>query len=243
MVRIEICTSNYNSVINAQDGGADCAELCSALEVGGLTPSYGMLAAVADIMRIPIRVLIRHRSGNYIYDDNDIDMMCRDIETVAKFGYEGVVIGALDKNGDIDVKAVEAMMQAGKGLKFTFHRAVDASRNIMASVRLLVEMGFDKVLTSGGCSNARQGAPVIYALQKEFGDKINIMPGGGINLKNVEFLLSSTGVSNCHASLTETVDCNRDLYPLGLDSTMAVMTWKESNLEKIKSFVKLCKKY
>ncbi len=230
-------------MINAQDGGADCAELCSALEVGGLTPSYGMLAAVADIMRIPIRVLIRHRSGNYIYDDNDVDMMCRDIEAVARLGYEGVVIGALDKNGDIDVKAVEAMMQAGKGLKFTFHRAVDASRDIFASFQRLIEMGFDKVLTSGGCPNAPQGASVIATLQQQFGDKINIMPGGGINIDNVESLLSSTGVSNCHASLTETVDYNKDLYPNGLDATGAAMMWKESNLEKIKTFVELCKKY
>lgn len=132
MIRIEICTSNYKSVCNAQDGGADCAELCSALEVGGITPSYGVLAEVADVMRIPVRVLIRPRSGNYIYDDREVEMMCRDIEKVAMLGYEGVVIGALNDEGDIDVKAVESMMRAGKGMKFTFHRAVDASRDILS---------------------------------------------------------------------------------------------------------------
>lgn len=243
MIRIEICTSNYKSVCNAQDGGADCAELCSALEVGGITPSYGVLAEVAHVMRIPVRVLIRPRSGNYIYDDREVEMMCRDIEKVAMLGYEGVVIGALNDEGDIDVKAVKSMMRAGKGMKFTFHRAVDASRDIFESFRQLAELGFDKVLTSGGCPDAPRGASVIAELQKRYGDRVKIMPGGGINISNVESLLRATGVSDCHASLTENVTCfYKSLYPDGVDATGASMVWKESDLNKIKMFVQLCRK-
>ena len=101
MRRIEICTNGYQSVINAQENGADCAELCESLEVGGVTPSYGTLKKVAADMTIPVRVLIRPRSGNYIYNDAELEMMCLDIELIKNLGYEGVVIGAL--NADVNI--------------------------------------------------------------------------------------------------------------------------------------------
>ena len=157
MIRFELCANGYQSIVNGIAGGADCAELCEALEVGGVTPSYGTLLRCKDAAChiFPIRVLIRCRPGNYIYNDDEIAVMCEDIKMVKSLGFEGVAIGALNKNGDLDVPAINKMMKAGEGMKFTFHRAIDACNNPIDAMETLISLGFDKVLTSG-CKPTRQ---------------------------------------------------------------------------------------
>ena len=239
-MRFELCANGYQSIVNGIEGGADCAELCEALEVGGVTPSYGTLLRCKDVPwrvstgRLPIRVLIRCRPGNYIYNDDEIAVMCEDIKMVKSLGYEGVVIGALNKNGDIDVPVIKKMMAAGEGLKFTFHRAIDACNNPLDAMETLISLGFDKVLTSGCKPTAYEGIDMIREMQTLFGDRINIMAGGGINENNVERIITDTGISNVHASLTSQVAS-------GVDNTGAIMAYKVSNLARIKEFVKIIK--
>lgn len=252
-MRFELCANCYQSIKNGVQGGADCAELCEALEVGGVTPSYGTLmqftgekcfARKDAIHRVsfPIRILIRCRPGNYIYNDDEIAIMCDDIKMVKSLGYEGVVIGALNRNGDLDVPAIKKMMAAGEGMKFTFHRAIDACNNPLDAMETLISLGFDKVLTSGCKPTAYDGIDMIREMQILFGDRINIMAGGGINENNVERIITATGISNVHASLTsEVTDNHRGLYPHGVDNTGASMLYKVSNLERIKGFVKIIK--
>lgn len=242
MIRIEICTNGYQSVINAQENGAHCAELCESLEVGGVTPSYGTLKKVAADMKIPVRVLIRPRSGNYIYNEAELEMMCLDIQLVKQLGYEGVVIGALNENGDLDVEKIKIMMKAGEGMKFTFHRAIDACNNPLEALATLVELGFDKVLTSGCKPKAIDGVSMIRQMQEKYGDKIKIMAGGGININNVVTIINETGISNCHASLTVDVDnYNQLLYPEKIDNTGAAMCWKVSSPQNINEMLNLIK--
>lgn len=242
MIRIEICTNGYQSVINAQENGAHCAELCESLEVGGVTPSYGTLKKVAADMKIPVRVLIRPRSGNYIYNEAELEMMCLDIQLVKQLGYEGVVIGALNENGDLDVEKIKIMMKAGEGMKFTFHRAIDACNNPLEALATLVELGFDKVLTSGCKPKAIDGVGMIRQMQEKYGDKIKIMAGGGININNVVTIINETGISNCHASLTVDVDnYNQLLYPEKIDNTGAAMCWKVSSPQNINEMLNLIK--
>ncbi|MBE6336595.1 MAG: copper homeostasis protein CutC [Lentimicrobiaceae bacterium] len=242
MIRIEICTNGYQSVINAQENGAHCAELCESLEVGGVTPSYGTLKKVAADMKIPVRVLIRPRSGNYIYNEAELEMMCLDIQLVKQLGYEGVVIGALNKNGDLDVEKIKIMMKAGEGMKFTFHRAIDACNNPLEALATLVELGFDKVLTSGCKPKAIDGVGMIRQMQEKYGDIIKIMAGGGININNVVTIINETGISNCHASLTVDVDnYNQLLYPEKIDNTGAAMCWKVSSPQNINEMLNLIK--
>ena len=231
-MRFELCANGYQSIVNGVEGGADCAELCEALEVGGVTPSYGTLLRCKNIL--PARVLIRCRPGNYIYNDDEIAVMCEDIKMVKSLGYEGVVIGALNNNGDIDVPAIKKMMAAGEGLKFTFHRAIDACNNPLDAMETLISLGFDKVLTSGCKPTAYEGVDMIREMQTLFGDRINIMAGGGINENNVERIITATGISNVHASLTLPV-------AEGVDNTGATMAYKVSNLARIKEFVKIIK--
>lgn len=242
MIRIEICTNGYQSLINAQENGAHCAELCESLEVGGVTPSYGTLKKVAADMKIPVRVLIRPRSGNYIYNEAELEMMCLDIQLVKQLGYEGVVIGALNENGDLDVEKIKIMMKAGEGMKFTFHRAIDACNNPLEALATLVELGFDKVLTSGCKPKAIDGVGMIRQMQEKYGDKIKIMAGGGININNVVTIINETGISNCHASLTVDVDnYNQLLYPEKIDNTGAAMCWKVSSPQNINEMLNLIK--
>ena len=232
MIRFELCANGYQSIVNGAEGGAECAELCEALEVGGVTPSYGTLSSCKDI--IPTRVLIRCRPGNYIYNDDEVAIMCEDIKMVKNLGYEGVVIGALTADGDVDVPAVKKMMAAGEGMKFTFHRAIDACNNPLDAIETLISLGFDKVLTSGCKPTAYDGIDVIREMQTLFGDRINIMAGGGINENNVERVVTATGIKNVHASLTSQVAS-------GVDNTGADMRYKVSNLDRIKEFVKIIK--
>lgn len=241
-MRFELCANGYQSIVNGIEGGADCAELCEALEVGGVTPSYGTLMLCRDAARHITRVLIRCRPGNYIYNDDEVAIMCEDIKTVKSLGYEGVVIGALNKNGDLDVPAIKKMMAAGEGLKFTFHRAIDACNNPLDAMETLISLGFDKVLTSGCKPTAYEGIDMIREFQTLFGDRINIMAGGGINEKNVERIITATGVKNVHASLTSYLpDNHSNLYPNGVDNTGADMRYKVSSLERIMEFVKIIK--
>ena len=240
MIRLEICANGIKSLRNAMEGCAQCVELCDALEVGGLTPAFGTLAKAIDISFIPMRVLIRPRPGNYIYDEEEVEVMKTDIMLCKKLGFEGVVIGALNNEGKLDIDTLKALMEAGEGLKFTFHRAIDACVKPFEAMEQLIELGFDKVLTSGGKPTAEEGIPMIAEMQLRYGDKIAIMPGGGVNLGNVMDIVNQTGVVNVHASLGHWVPrFNEKLYPNQIDATGASMVWTESNYDIIYEMEKL----
>ena len=240
MIHLEICANGIPSLRNAMDGCAQSVELCEALEVGGLTPSFGTLAKAIDLSFIPMRVLIRPRPGNYIYNEEELDVMKTDIMLCKKLGFQGVVIGALNDEGMLDIKALQALMEAGQGMKFTFHRAIDACVNPLEVMEQLIDLGFDKVLTSGGKPTAEQGIPMIAEMQLRFGDRIAIMPGGGINLGNVMDIVNQTGVTHVHASLGHWVPrFNERLYPNQTDNTGASMVWTESNYEIIYEMEKM----
>lgn len=239
MVNFELCANGYQSMINGVVGCADCAELCEALEVGGVTPSQETLFNCQNAARhIPVRVLIRCREGNFVYNNNEIETMCESIRQVKNLGYEGVVIGALNADGELDINAIEQMMTAGKGLKFTFHRAIDRCKNPVETVEKLVDLGFDKVLTSGGKPTAYEGIPVIREMQQRYGDKIKIMAGGGITEENIEQILSATGITNCHASLTSEKEyLPHKLYHKEFDKNKNLMPMKVSDVNRIKDII------
>ena len=241
MVRFELCANGYQSMINGVVGCADCAELCEALEVGGITPSQETLVNCQNAARhIPVRVLIRCREGNFVYNEKEIETMCDEIRMVKAMGYEGVVIGALNDEGDIDIHAIKMMMEAGKGLKFTFHRAIDESKKPFEIIETLISLGFDKVLTSGCKPTAYEGIDTIREFQKRFGNRIKIMAGGGINEGNVEQILTATGIENCHASMTsEKAYLQRKLYHREYGRNKVLVPMKVSDVNRIKDIVEI----
>lgn len=196
---LEIAAGSLASALAAQEGGADRVELCGSLAEGGITPSYGTLALVRDRVRIPVYVLIRPRGGDFLYSDDEFEIMHRDVETCVRAGCNGVVIGALDADGRVDPRCRELVRAAGT-LGVTFHRAIDASSDLSRSLEDIVALGCERVLTSGGHANALAGAQVIAALVKQAGDRVMVMAGAGIRSTNLAEVAQRTQAREFHGS-------------------------------------------
>ncbi len=196
----EVCCASLDAVQHAAATGKQRVELCAALEVGGVTPSAGM---VEEALRedIPINVLVRPRSGNFVYSEAEVEAMCSDVRRFAQMGVNGVVIGALTAAGDIDVDATRRMMQAaGTGVEITFHRAFDECRDAAEALEQLIRLGCHRVLTSGQAPTAPEGAPLLRQLVAQARGRIIILAGGGVTPENCEQLARDTGVSEVHGS-------------------------------------------
>lgn len=197
---LEIAANSLASALAAEAGGAARVELCSALEVGGLTPSHAAIAIAVERLRIPVHVLIRPRAGDFVFDDLECEVMRRDIETCKALGCAGVVIGALTPAGDLDVPGCRRLMEAAHGLSVTFHRAFDFVRDPENTLEAVIALGCDRLLTSGQAADALAGAPLIRALIEQARERITIMPGGGIDARNIAAIAQATGAREFHAS-------------------------------------------
>ncbi|HEY8310504.1 MAG TPA: copper homeostasis protein CutC [Gemmatimonadaceae bacterium] len=197
---LEIAANSLGSALAAQAGGADRIELCANLSEAGTTPSPGTLAVTRDRLRIPICVLIRPRTGDFCYDDADVEVMLRDIETCVSLGCDGIVIGALDADGAVDVSVCRALIAAAGILGVTFHRAFDVARDQDRALRTIIDLGCERVLTSGGETLALAGAGRIAELVEQAGSEIAIMAGAGIDASNVREIVERSHVSELHAS-------------------------------------------
>lgn len=197
---LEIAAASIGSALAAQEGGAGRIELCANLREGGTTPSHGTLVEARKRLHIPIHVLIRPRGGDFLYDDAEIAVMLRDIAACVQAGADGVVIGALDADGDIDSDLCRQLIAAAGSLDVTFHRAFDAARDREAALEAIVALGCKRVLTSGGAANAALGADALAQVVRQANGRIAIMAGGGVNAANVGELVVRSGVDECHAS-------------------------------------------
>jgi copper homeostasis protein len=197
---LEVAANSVASALAAEAGGAARVELCSALEVGGLTPSHATIAIARERLGIPIHVLIRPRAGDFVFDDLECEVMQRDIETCKALGCAGVVIGVLDADGGMDVARCRALMDAARGMSVTFHRAFDFTRDPFAVLDAIIALGCDRLLTSGQADDALTGAPLIRTLVDRARGRITIMPGGGIDANNIAAIARATGAHEFHAS-------------------------------------------
>ena len=181
---IEICANSFESAQAAQLAGADRIELCTELSVGGLTPSHGLIEKVVSELNIQTHVLIRPRSGNFTYSKEEVDVMLRDIAFCKKLGCAGIVSGFLTSENKIDTKKTQQLIEASDGMEFTFHRAFDWVVNPLEELQKLIDLKVNRLLSSGQKPTAIEGISLLKELQKLTKDKIEIMPGGGINLEN-----------------------------------------------------------
>ncbi len=239
---VEICTDTYKSVENAVTGGAFRIELCSALEVGGLTPSYGLVKSASESKKIKVNVLIRPRPGNFVYSDEEFDIMCQDIEILKTLSINGIVSGVLTKNGEIDILRTKKLVDISRPLEFTFHRAFDNCKNPESAIIDIIETGANRILTSGGKPNVTKGMDTILKLHKEHGQRISIMPGGGINANNALKFIKG-GIKEIHLSAglfeSETSFSNKELGGMGHLTQNNQLGYKFSNPEIIKEIVRL----
>lgn len=197
--KLEVCVDDAPGLLAAVEGGADRIELCSALSVGGLTPSPGLMALAAEAP-VPVYAMIRPRVGSFVFGEDDLLQMENDIRTVAGFGLEGIVIGASLADGTLDRAALERLLSASDGLPATLHRAIDLVPDIDEAVDLAISLGFERILTSGGEKSALAGLDRIAGMVVRAESRIAIMPGSGITVETVGPILSRLPDVDIHAS-------------------------------------------
>lgn len=197
---LEIAANSVASALAAQEGGAGRVELCTALELGGLTPSHAQIALARERLRIPLYVLIRPRAGDFLYGELECETMLRDVETCASLGCDGVVLGVLDAEGRVDTARCRPLIAAAGKLGVTFHRAFDLSRDPAQALQDIITLGCERILTSGMQGSAADGSALIRELVEQAGDRIVVMPGAGITAQNIATLATATGAHEFHAS-------------------------------------------
>jgi copper homeostasis protein len=188
-MKLEICASSLESAQAALKGGAHRIELCEDLAIGGITPSKKLLRKVVDEINLETHVLIRPRGGNFCYLPTELNIMVKDINNAKEAGAAGVVFGALKPNNTLDIVALEQLMVAASGLECSFHKAFDQLIHHEKAIEALIDLGFTRILTSGGKATAIQGLSSLLEWHSNFGQKIEIMPGGSIRPENIHHFL------------------------------------------------------
>jgi copper homeostasis protein len=195
--KIEVCVDSVESAIAAQEGGADRVELCDNLLEGGTTPSAGTILAARKYLNIGLQVIIRPRGGDFYYSDIEFEIMKSDIEFAKKAGANGVVIGILTPEGDVDKVRTKELIELARPMNVTFHRAFDVTRDPFQALEDLIELGVDRILTSGQEESVLEGLDMITELVKRAGDRVIIMPGGGSE-RNLKKVVAQSGVKEAH---------------------------------------------
>lgn len=209
-MKLEIVAVGAQGAAVAAEEGADRIELCSALELGGLTPSQGLMEAAQEAAkgRLEIHPLIRSRPGDFLYSDADVDTMDREIRFLLAQGAHGVVIGVLTAAGDIDVQATRKLadtaLETNPNAQLTFHRAIDQTPDPASAVEHLVELGFTRVLSSGGAATVGAGFATLERMVQRAAGRLEVMAGGGLALDDIP-ALHAAGLSAVHLSAKATV--------------------------------------
>jgi len=208
MVVVEVASNSVQSAIAAQKGGAVRVELCANLLEGGTTPSKSQIELARDNINIDLNVIIRPRGGDFFYDDLDFQSMLRDVEHCGESDCDGVVIGILDADGNVDMTRNAELITIARryGMSVTFHRAFDRTNNLGKALEDIINLTCDRVLTSGGYMNAFDGRFVIRDLVKQADNRIIIMPGSGVNENNVFEIVKCTHAKEIHGTFQSLFD-------------------------------------
>lgn len=199
-MKIEICLESAEAAFAAQEHGANRVELCANLQVGGTTPNAGTIFMTRKLIDIPLFVLIRPRGGDFCYNRNEIEQMKYNIQLCKSLGVDGVVIGLLNKNGTVDVATTKELVDLARPMQVTFHRAFDRCLNPLEALEQLIDIGVNRILTSGQTPKAMDGIVLLTELVEKAGNRIIIMPGSGVNSDNINELITTTKAKEIHFS-------------------------------------------
>ena len=197
-ITIEICATNIQSAISAQEGGAKRIELCDNLYEGGTTPSYAAIKLIQEKLDIQVNIMIRPRGSDFCYDNDEFEIMKEDIQMCNQLGVNGVVFGILLPNGSVDVKRTKQLVELARPLSVTFHRAFDVTLDPYKALEDIISCGIDRLLTAGQQNKAPDGAELIAELVKQAKGRIVIMPGSGLNENNISEFREITGANEFH---------------------------------------------
>jgi copper homeostasis protein len=202
-ILIEACVDSPQSALAAQQGGAGRVELCADLFAGGCTPSAGSVLLARRLLSIPVNVIIRPRGGDFCYSEAEFEQMRLDIEFCKQAEVSGVVIGILTPEGVVDFDRTARLIELARPLSVTFHRAFDVTRDPWEALDALISVGVDRILTSGQEPTVLEGLDLICDLVKAAGDRVIIMPGGGVSARNIRKIADATAAREIHAYAAE----------------------------------------
>lgn len=202
--QLEIIGFNIESCLEAERNGATRIELCASPGEGGTTPSAGLIKQSIRHLKIPVHVMIRPRGGNFVYTDEEFEVMCDDIKYCKEIGCRGIVTGILMPEGKIDEDRCNKIVELAKPMDLTFHRAFDRVKDPVASLEKIISLGFDRILTSGLQPKATDGISMLKQLVRKANERIIIMPGSGVNAQNIISIAKETSAKEFHSSASTT---------------------------------------
>jgi len=243
MITLEVCANSVTSALAAQEGGAVRVELCDNLNEGGTTPSFGQIALARKLLQIQLFVIIRPRGGDFLYSELEFEIMKEDIRRCVELNCDGVVLGILLPNGQVDKERCRELLTLAKPLPATFHRAFDMCVDPFQALEDIIALGFTRILTSGGENTAAAGVSLITQLIKQANNRISIMPGSGINEQNLEMLLQKTGAREFHTAAKSRV-ASAMVYrnsKAAMGSQADEYTSELTNSRRVKNLVKIAR--
>lgn len=217
---LEICVDSFESARRASEAGADRLELCADLLVGGTSPSPFLIGQVVERVKTPVNVLLRPRFGDFCHTEEEKEVLLKEIEFCARSGANGVVIGALTPEGELDVPFLSACMAAAGDLEVTLHRCFDVCRDPFAALETAADLGIQTILTSGQMATAPKGVENLKQLRKFAADRIHLMAGSGVSAANIPMLYHEAGIRHFHLSAKRSepgpMVFRREGVPMGL---------------------------
>ena len=238
-MKLEICIDSYESFINTKEAGADRVEICSALDLDGISPSVGLVSKISKEKNIEKVVMIRPRPYDFFYNDEEFETMKEEIKIYKDFDIDGFVFGLLLKDGRIDLERTKELVELSRPKEVTFHRAFDYSKDGEEVIEDLIEIGIKRILTSGKRATAIEGIDLLARINYKFKDKIELMAGSGVNYSNIKEIYRKSGIENFHMSAknkrkTEMTHLKEDnLYQdIGFSDRLLIRKAKET-IEKL----------
>lgn len=244
---LEICANSVQSCLEAQKGGADRVELCAGIPEGGTTPSYGSIALARELLTIKLHVIIRPRGGDFLYSQLEERMMLEDIKRARELGADGVVIGCLNSQGDVDIPRCKKLISEAESMNVTFHRAFDVCRDPYETLEQIIELGCSRILTSGQEATAELGIPLLKELEQQAKGRIAIMAGCGVNAQNIIKIAENTGIKQFHQSARSTINSNMKFrnqkVSMGGTVTIDEFSKDETDAKKVNQSIELLNSY
>lgn len=237
-MKLEVIGFNIESCIAAQEGGAHRIELCNSPGEGGTTPSYAFIKSAREKLRIPLYVMIRPRGGDFLYTDAEFEIMKEDILVCKQLLCDGIVTGILTTDGKVDIKRNRELIELAYPMQATFHRAFDRVSNSVEALEEVIELGFERILTSGLRPHGEEGIEMLSQLVKQADDRIIIMPGSGVNSENVISIIKGSGVKEVHTSAGVPLKSNMEFQNPAMNESLDHISVDEKEVEKIVQLLK-----
>lgn len=231
---LEIAVFNIGSAMLAAQSGANRIELCENPYDGGTTPSYGTLKTVLEKISIPVFPIIRTRGGDFFYSDHEFTVMRKDVLLCKQLGFQGVVLGLLNKNATINKAWTKQLVEIAYPMEVTFHRAFDRAANALQALEDIIECGCQRILTSGQVPNAYDGKELLKELVEQACDRIIIMPGSGVRSSNIRELADYTGATELHSSARKNMDSLMEFINKGMQESLQNISVDADEIKKMK---------